>query len=140
MGKAAAALGISIIADGLDYVGAPIFSMPVIGDIADLIVTGLLYRITRSKVSVFINAIEFIPFVGDIIPTYTISTLMWVIRESQKRKIRGDYSSAEMVTLPLAKLKTETNTGDQADASGQVTESFETQIRRASAIIRSRIF
>lgn len=83
--RAVSALGISIIADGLDYVGAPIFALPLIGDIADLIVSGLLYRITKSKVSVVINAVEFIPFIGDFVPTYTISTLLWILNESRKR-------------------------------------------------------
>ena len=87
--RAASALGVSVIADGLDYVGAPIFALPLVGDIADLIVMGLLYRITKSRRSVFINAIEFIPFIGDLIPTYTISTLMWIRRESRRRNSQG---------------------------------------------------
>jgi hypothetical protein len=70
--RAASALGISVIADALDYVGALIFALPVVGDIADLIVTGLLYRITKSKVTVVINAVEFIPFIGDFVPTYIL--------------------------------------------------------------------
>jgi hypothetical protein len=87
--RAALALGISVIADGLDYVGAPIFALPLVGDIADLIVMGLLYRITKSRRNVFINTIEFIPFIGDLIPTYTISTLMWIRRESRRRNSQG---------------------------------------------------
>jgi hypothetical protein len=98
--RAASTLGISVIADALDYVGAPIFALPVIGDITDLIVTGLLYRITKSKVTVAINAIEFIPFIGDFIPTYTISTLLWIFNESRKKHnrdqpIRGKGQSPE---------------------------------------------
>ena len=85
---AMSALGISVIADALDYAGAPIFALPVIGDIADLVVTGLLYRLTGSKVSVFINATEFIPFIGDFVPTYTISTLLWILNESRKQRSR----------------------------------------------------
>ena len=88
--RALSALTISVAADALDYVGAPIFAMPVIGDIADLFVTGLLYRITKSKVSVVINAIEFIPFIGDFIPTYSISTLLWILNESRKRGKQRD--------------------------------------------------
>ena len=83
--RAASALGISVVADALDYAGAPIFAMPVIGDIADAFVVGLLYRITKSKVNMVIHAVEFIPFVGDFIPTYTISTLLWILNESRKR-------------------------------------------------------
>lgn len=84
--RVASALGISVVADALDYVGAPIFALPVVGDIADLIVTGLLYRITKSKVTVVINAVEFIPFIGDFVPTYTISTLLWILNESRKKQ------------------------------------------------------
>jgi hypothetical protein len=34
--RATAALGISIIADALDYIGAPIFALPIVGDVADI--------------------------------------------------------------------------------------------------------
>lgn len=74
------AVGISLTADILDYVAAPIFGMPIIGDIFDIIVTGLLYSITKSKVSVIMNLAEFIPL-GDFLPVYTISTLIWLLRE-----------------------------------------------------------
>jgi hypothetical protein len=36
--RATAALGISIVADALDYIGAPIFALPVVGDVVDAIV------------------------------------------------------------------------------------------------------
>lgn len=78
---AALALGISVIADALDYLIAPVFSVPVIGDVFDVITTGLLYSITKSKVSVILNLAEFIPFVGDFLPVYTVSTLIWILRE-----------------------------------------------------------
>lgn len=74
------ALGISIVADALDYFAAPLFSIPIIGDIFDVIATGLLYSITKSKVSVIMNLAEFIPFV-DFLPVYTVSTLIWILRE-----------------------------------------------------------
>ena len=77
---AAFALVISIIADGLDYFAAPIFSLPIIGDVFDVITMGLLYSITKSKVSVVLNLAEFIPFV-DFLPVYTVSTLIWIMRE-----------------------------------------------------------
>jgi len=32
-------------------------------------------------VSTAINTLEFIPFVGDLIPTYTLSTVVWIMRE-----------------------------------------------------------
>jgi len=81
--KAIAALAISIVSDALDYFAAPLFDIPVIGDVFDVI-TSLLYSITRSKVSTAINTIEFIPIIGDFIPIYTISTLLWISRESKK--------------------------------------------------------
>jgi hypothetical protein len=74
-------LGISIIADGLDYLAAPIFGVPIIGDVFDIIVSALLYFITKSKVSLIINLTEFIPFLGDFIPVYTVSTIIWILRE-----------------------------------------------------------
>ncbi|HZE78712.1 MAG TPA: hypothetical protein VE089_09200 [Nitrososphaeraceae archaeon] len=83
--RALSALGISIVADTLDYIAAPIFDTPILGDVFDAFVTGLLYSITKSKISTAINTIEFIPFIGDFIPTYTLSTLMWIIREQKKR-------------------------------------------------------
>ncbi len=86
--KATAALGISIVADALDYIGAPIFALPIVGDVADAIVMAILYRLTGSKTSTAINSIEFIPLIGDMIPAYTISTLLWILRESYKRKDR----------------------------------------------------
>lgn len=81
------ALGISIVADILDYLAAPIFGVPILGDIFDVMVTGLLYLITRSKVSVIMNLAEFIPFIGDFLPVYTVSTMLWVIRDQEFDKI-----------------------------------------------------
>jgi hypothetical protein len=78
---AALALLISVIADALDYLPAPLFGIPIIGDVFDVIITGLLYSITKSKVSVIMNLTEFIPFVGDFLPVYTVSTLIWIMRE-----------------------------------------------------------
>ena len=77
---AALALGISVIADTLDYLAAPLFSTPVIGDVFDVITTGLLYSITKSKVSAVMNLAEFIPL-ADFLPVYTVSTLIWIMRE-----------------------------------------------------------
>ena len=84
--RATAALGISIVADALDYIGAPIFALPVVGDVVDAIVMAMLYRLTGSKTSAAINSIEFIPLIGDMVPAYTISTLLWILRTSTKRK------------------------------------------------------
>ena len=77
------ALGISIVADILDYLAAPIFGVPIIGDAFDVIVSGLLYGITRSKVSLIMNLAEFIPFLGDFLSVYTVSTLIWIVRERE---------------------------------------------------------
>ena len=84
--RATAALGISIVVDALDYIGAPIFALPVVGDVVDAIVMAMLYRLTGSKTSAAINSIEFIPLIGDMVPTYTISTLLWILKASTKRK------------------------------------------------------
>ena len=81
------ALGISIVADILDFLAAPIFGVPIIGDIFDVIVTGLLYLITRSKVSVVMNLAEFIPFLGDFLPVYTVSTILWIVRDQEFDKL-----------------------------------------------------
>ena len=62
---------------------APIFGVPIVGDIFDVIVTGLLYLITKSKVSVVMNLAEFIPFLGDFLPVYTVSTMLWVVRDQE---------------------------------------------------------
>jgi hypothetical protein len=82
--RAATALGLAIVADSLDYFAAPLFSSPIVGDIFDSIVTSMLYSITRSKLSTAINMVEFIPFVGDLIPVYTLSTLLWISKELGK--------------------------------------------------------
>lgn len=80
-------MGISIVADILDFLAAPIFGVPIIGDIFDVIVTGLLYLITRSKVSVVMNLAEFIPFLGDFLPVYTVSTILWIVKDQEFDKL-----------------------------------------------------
>jgi hypothetical protein len=125
--RVASALGISIVADALDYVGAPIFALPVIGDITDAIIIGLLYHITKSKVTVVINAIEFIPFIGDFHPTYTISTLLWILNELHKRqtvrKEQGSFTRAD-------------NNNRRNTAARN--ENLQTRIMRAYGILRSK--
>ena len=98
--RALSALGISIVADTLDYIAAPIFDAPIVGDVFDVIVTGLLYSITKSKISTALNTIEFIPFIGDFIPTYTLSTLMWIVREQKKK-----YNKKNKKIIPYKKYK-----------------------------------
>ncbi|MDW0192297.1 MAG: hypothetical protein QOC37_10235 [Nitrososphaeraceae archaeon] len=82
----ALALGISLVADLLDYLAAPVFGVPIIGDIFDVFVSSLLFSITKSKVLLIMNLAEFIPFLGDLLPVYTISTLIWVLREQEENK------------------------------------------------------
>jgi hypothetical protein len=84
--KAGTALAISVAADALDYLAAPLFAIPIIGDIPDAMVTSVLYMITRSKRSALLNMVEFVPVIGDFVPTYTISTLLWIYGESKKKK------------------------------------------------------
>jgi hypothetical protein len=81
--RMALALAISIMADLLDYAAASLLGMPVIGDIFDLVVTSMLYSITKGKVSFIMNLAEFIPFLGDFLPVYTASTIIWILRESR---------------------------------------------------------
>ena len=68
---------------------APIFGVPIIGDVFDVIVSSLLFSITRSKVLLIMNLAEFIPFLGDFLPVYTISTLMWILREQEEENKLG---------------------------------------------------
>jgi hypothetical protein len=96
--RATAALGISVVADVLDYIGAPIFALPILGDVVDAIVMAMLYHLTGSKTSTAINSIEFIPVIGDMVPAYTVSTLLWILRASHKRKDNED-------SLPMNRSK-----------------------------------
>jgi hypothetical protein len=80
--RMAYALTISIIADLLDYIGAPVLGAPIIGDLFDFIVITYLYSITKSKVVLVINLAEFVPFIGDFLPVYTVSTIIWILRET----------------------------------------------------------
>jgi hypothetical protein len=107
--KAASALGISVIADALDYFAAPFFGLPVVGDIFDAIVVSILFSITKSKMSAAINMIEFIPVVGDFIPVYTLSTLLWISKEwnSQRNYSRRTQkpSSASSISSFFARKR-----------------------------------
>ena len=89
--RALSALGISLIADALDFIEGPILTIPPIGDIPNAIITGLLFAITRNKRSAAINLIKFIPIIGDYIPTYTITTLMWIYSEWNKKNEALQY-------------------------------------------------
>ena len=80
--RAMTALGVSIIADAL---------VSILGDIFDSIIPSILYSITKSKSATAINLIEFIPFVGDFVPVYTLSTLYWISKELRKPKSESTY-------------------------------------------------
>jgi len=136
--RAVAALGISIVADGLDYVGAPIFALPIIGDLADGLVMTTLYRLTGSKTSAAINLIEFIPFIGDMVPTYTISTLLWIAREL--RRSRKDVSVRlipRMRKQPKRRLDSLVDDAKIIDANDR--KGIKTRLLRAYLILRSRM-
>jgi hypothetical protein len=83
--RAGAALAVSVAADAIDYAAAPLFAIPIIGDIPDAIIMSILFAITRSKRSTLLNMIEFVPVIGDFVPTYTLTTLMWIYKESRKK-------------------------------------------------------
>ena len=51
----------------------------------------MLYTVTKSKSSTAINLIEFIPFVGDFVPIYTLSTLYWISKELGKPESERTY-------------------------------------------------
>lgn len=89
--RAFSALGISVIADALDFIGGPILAIPPIGDIPNAIITGLLFAITRNKRTAAINLIKFIPIVGDYIPAYTVTTLLWIYTEWSKKNEVLEY-------------------------------------------------
>jgi hypothetical protein len=131
--RAGSALGISIIADALDYVGAPIFALPIIGDISDLIVTGLLYNITKSKVSVVINSVEFIPIIGDFIPTYTISTVLWILNESRKRHHNQHHDSSAGQNYTTNRNK------NMPTVAAKPRKDIQARIMRAYAALRGQV-
>jgi hypothetical protein len=91
--KALTALGISVAADILDYIAAPIFAVPLIGDAFDALTIALLYNVTKSKFSATLNMMEFIPVIGDLLPVYTFSTLAWIIKEVVEIYLREPVKS-----------------------------------------------
>ena len=138
--RATAALGIAVVADALDYIGAPMFALPVVGDVADAIVLALLYRLTGSKTSTAINSIEFIPVIGDMIPAYTISTLLWILRESRKRKDNEDTVTMKRSnhTRSITRINDHIDHGNIVDLNGTTHESLKTKAMRLYTIFRSR--
>ena len=101
--KALTALGISIVADILDYMAAPVFAVPIIGDAFDALTIALLYNVTKSKFSATLNMMEFIPMIGDLLPVYTFSTLAWIIKEVTEIYLREPIKrrGTNVVTKPV---------------------------------------
>jgi hypothetical protein len=138
--RATAALGISVVADALDYIGAPIFALPIVGDVVDAIVIALLYHLTGSKASMAISSIEFIPVIGDMIPAYTISTLLWILRASHKRK-DNEYNPSmnrSNHTGSITRINDHLNQGNVLGMNSTAQESLRTKAMRLHAIFRSR--
>lgn len=98
--KVASALTISFAADALDYFAAPVFGTPVLGDFFDAIITGLLFSITRSKRSAAINMLAFIPVIGDLIPIYTLSTILWISEEYKKSQRKPNAQEIKLAVIP----------------------------------------
>jgi len=101
--KALTALGISIAADILDYIAAPIFAVPIIGDAFDALTIALLYNVTKSKFSATLNMMEFIPVIGDLLPVFTFSTFAWIMKEIAEIYLREPIKrrGTDVVTRPL---------------------------------------
>jgi hypothetical protein len=101
--KALTALGIAVGADILDYVAAPVFAVPIIGDVFDALIIALLYNITKSKFSATLNMMEFVPVIGDLLPVYTFSTLAWIIKEVAEIYFKGPIKrkGSNVVTKPV---------------------------------------
>jgi hypothetical protein len=139
--RATAALGISVVADALDYIGAPIFALPIVGDVVDAIVIALLYHLTGSKASTAISSIEFIPVIGDMIPAYTISTLLWILRALHKRKDNEDNPSMNRSNHPgsITRINDHINRGNVVGMNSTAQESLRTKAMRLYAIFRSRV-
>lgn len=136
--RAVSALGVSVVADALDYLGAPIFAMPVIGDIADGIVMAILYRLTGSKKSAAIQAIEFIPFLGDYVPTYTITTLAWFLKELRKRDAAASPRPAA-ISGANRKVQFAPNTSPANNATQDAGDELITRLMRTYAILKSKL-
>lgn len=84
--RANSALVVSVGVDALDYLAPMLSAMQILGDISDGIAIGILYEITGSKRSILLNLVEFIPVIGDFVPAYTISRLLWIYSESRQKQ------------------------------------------------------
>lgn len=101
--RALTALGIAVGADILDYIAAPVFAVPLIGDAFDALTIALLYNVTKSKFSTTLNMMEFIPIVGDLLPVYTVSTIAWIIKEVAEMYFKEPIkrNGSNLVARPL---------------------------------------
>ncbi|MFL6357845.1 MAG: hypothetical protein ACJ70Z_07370 [Nitrososphaera sp.] len=138
--RATAALSISIVVDALDYIGAPIFAVPIVGDIVDATVIAILYRLTGSKTSTAINSIELIPFIGDMIPAYTVSTLLWILKESTRK---GRYQNNLLAnqsnyTGPNTRINHDSEQRNIIYSDGNTQEKVSTRAARLYALFRKR--
>lgn len=138
--RATTALGISLVVDALDYIGAPIFALPIVGDVVDAAVMAVLYRLTGSKTSTAINSLEFIPVIGDMIPAYTISTLLWILRESSHRRKHGSDLLKDQLnnTASIKRINGDVKHENISDPYHITQESLRTKAARLYAIFRSR--
>ena len=137
--RATAALGISIVVDALDYIGAPLFALPIAGDIVDAMVMAILYRLTGSKTSTAINSIEFIPLIGDMIPAYTISTLLWILRTSYKTKDNDSLlMNQSNRTGSIRRTNDHIDYRTIVDRDSMAQEGLRTKANRLYATFRSR--
>ena len=138
--RATTALGISLVVDALDYIGAPIFALPIVGDVVDAAVMAVLYRLTGSKTSTAINSLEFIPVIGDMIPAYTISTLLWILRESSHRRKHGSDLLKDQLnnTASIKRINGDVKHKNISDPYHITQESLRTKVARLYAIFRSR--
>ena len=137
--RATAALGISIVVDALDYIGAPLFALPIAGDIVDATVMAILYRLTGSKTSTAINSIEFIPLIGDMIPAFTISTLLWILRTSYKTKDNDNLlMNQSNRTGSIRRTNDHVDYRTIVDRDSIPEESLRTKANRLYASFRSR--
>lgn len=138
--RATTALGISLVVDALDYIGAPIFALPIVGDVVDAAVMAVLYRLTGSKTSTAINSLEFIPVIGDMIPAYTISTLLWILRESSHRRKHGSDLLKDQLnnTASIKRINGGVKHKNISDPYHITQESLRTKAARLYAIFRSR--
>jgi len=74
-------------------------SYPVI-----LLKKSTLFSITKSKSATAINLIKFIPFVGDFVPVYTLSTVYRISKELKRPKLASTYFAGPQLYYPYLKV------------------------------------